>query len=211
MDSRTSGKSNAAGHIVFALVFCFGTAAAPAHTHGPTGTFTDWNWPAVPSNPDGRPGYRSFEHRVTVEIEPQENVGYFWSHQFAFNDGEAGYLGLQTLGRHPDGGERKVAIFSIWNALGASGPGIAQKFGGEGEGYQTLIPYDWKAVRKYRLRVFKSGGPRNGTGWTATVRDETTGIVDVIGTITVPGKWGCRKNIIPGWTFLPVWGLLLRQ
>jgi hypothetical protein len=167
MGSRTSGKRKTAGRLFFAVVFCFGTAAAWAHTHGPTGTFTEWNWPAAPSNPDGRAGYRSFENRVTVQAEPPENVGYFWSHQFAFSDGEPGYLGLQTLGRHPDGGEGKVAIFSIWNALGASGPGIAQKFGGEGEGFQTVIPYDWKAGRKYRLRVFKSGESPKGTGWTA--------------------------------------------
>ena len=200
MGSRTSGKRKTAGRLFFVVVFCFGTAAAWAHTHGPTGTFTEWNWPAAPSNPDGRAGYRSFENRVTVQAEPPENVGYFWSHQFAFSDGEPGYLGLQTLGRHPDGGEGKVAIFSIWNALGASGPGIAQKFGGEGEGFQTVIPYDWKAGRKYRLRVFKSGESPKGTGWTATVRDETTGIVDVIGTITVPKKWGCLGDWSVTWT-----------
>ena len=29
-------------------------AYAADHRHGPTGTYTDWNWPALPVNDDGK-------------------------------------------------------------------------------------------------------------------------------------------------------------
>jgi hypothetical protein len=173
---------------------------AAEHNHAPTGTYTEWTWPAAPENPDGKTGYFSFEHCVTPEIEPDQGVGYFWSHQVAFVHGEAGYFGLQTIGQRPDGSEGKVAIFSIWNALAARGPGIAQRFGGEGVGFQTLIPYDWQAGRKYRLRLFKSGAQRKGTEWTAKVHDESTGVEVEIGTITVSKKWGYLSDWSVMWS-----------
>lgn len=177
-------------------------AVAVAHKHGPTGTFTEWNWPDAPANPDGKVGYRDFHHRLTIEATPDDpEEGYFWSHQVGLKDGETAYFGLQTLGhQRPDGSFGRVAIFSIWEALAARGPGIAQRFGGEGVGFQTLIPYDWQVDRTYALRMFKSGESRRGTEWTGTVRDESTGVVSVIGTITVPKKWGYLDSWSIMWT-----------
>ena len=166
------------------------TSLAAGHEHGPTGTYTEWNWPDPPPNANGKSGYESFEHGLRVDIEPDANVGFFWAHQGSFVDGDTFYLGLQTLGRHPDGAEGKVAIFSVWNAREGSSSGIAQPFSGEGEGFQTLIPYDWRANRKYRLRISRSGQNRKGTEWTSTVRDESSGEEVEIGTITVPKSWG---------------------
>lgn len=172
------------------LALCVGQSRAADHQHGPTGAYTEWHWPEPPPDGDGSPGYKSFELGLTIEREPPADVGYFWSHQVELQDGDTAYFGLQTLGRRPDGSEGKVAIFSIWKALGARGPGIAQPFSGEGEGYQTVIPYAWKPGRMYRLRMFRSGESRRGTEWSATVRDESSGEVSPIGTITVPKKWG---------------------
>src|SRR3954447_23606340 len=86
-----------------------------------TGTYTDWWWPPAPD------GYQSFEWTVTPENDPTPD-GYFWSHQFWLQGGEAGYCGIQTVGTEPTG---KIAIFSIWQAVGAEGPVYAQPFGGE--------------------------------------------------------------------------------
>jgi len=180
------------------LAFWLDAAVAADHQHGPTGTNTEWNWP--PANSAGKPGYRSFEHCLTVEIEPPKGVGYFWAHQAGFINGDTVYLGLQTLGESPDGSTGKVAIFSIWNALSASGPGIARRFSGEGVGFQTLVPYDWRAGQKYRLRVFQSGENRKGTQWTSTVRNEADGKEMEIGTITVPAKWGLLGNWSVMWS-----------
>ena len=182
------------------MVFDSGKIFAAEHNHGPTGTYTDWNWPEAPLNPDGKRGYLGFEHCVTPEVEPARDVGYFWSHQVAFIDGEAAYFGLQTLGRHPDGQEGKVAIFSVWNALSARGPGIAKRFDGEGEGFQTMIPFEWKARHKYQLRMFRSGSNPKGTEWTATVQEEGSGQERVIGRITVPKKWGYLSNWSVMWS-----------
>ena len=77
-----------------------------------TGTYTDWRWPDAPD------GYTSFEWELTPRTDPSPD-GYFWSHQFWLVGGEAGYVGLQTLGSEPTG---KIAIFSIWDAVTADGP-----------------------------------------------------------------------------------------
>ena len=175
-------------------------ASAADHRHGPTGTYTEWNWPQVPVNEDGKEGFLSFEHTLVIELEPEEGVGYFWSHQVSLKKGETAYFGLQTLGRRPDDSEGKVAIFSIWNALGARGPGLAKKFDGEGEGYHVIVPYDWQVGRHYRLRLFKSGSSRKGTEWSAEVIDEATEEASLIGTITVPKKWAYLDNWSVMWS-----------
>lgn len=170
------------------------------HRHGPTGTYTEWIWPDPPAGKGGKTGFLNFEHRLTPEVDPGPDVGYFWAHQVQFVEGDTAYFGLQTLGRHPDGSEGKVAIFSIWNALAARGPGLARPFDGEGEGYQTVIPFDWKANRTYRLRIFQSGGTRLGTEWTATVREDPQGRERVIGTITGPKNWHRLGNWSVMWS-----------
>lgn len=187
---------------LFAGFLGFGAPGAEAagHRHGPTGAYTEWIWPEPPVSAGGRIGYVDFEHGVTPEIDPGPEVGYFWSHQVELVRGETAYFGLQTRGRWPDGREGKVAIFSIWNALAARGPGLARAFDGEGEGYQTMIPFDWKAGRTYRLRMFLSGSSARGTEWTATVREDPAGRERVIGTITVPKKWHRLGNWSVMWS-----------
>lgn len=183
-----------------ALVLALPAAHAADHVHGPTGAYTEWIWPEPPVSPTGRIGYVDFEHRLTPEIDPGSEVGYFWAHQVELVQGDTAYFGLQTRGRRPDGSEGKVAIFSIWNALDARGPGIAQPFGHEGVGYQTLIPFHWKAGRTYRLRMFLSGSSAQGTEWSATVREEPSGRERLIGTITVPKKWHRLGNWSVMWS-----------
>lgn len=184
--------------VLLAMAVSLPLIRAADHTHGPTGTFTEWFWPEPPVSPNGKKGYTSFEHCLTPEVDPDSEVGYFWSHQVGLIDGETAYFGLQTLGRRPDGSEGKVAIFSVWEALAARGPGIAKAFDSEGEGYQTVIPFDWKAGRTYRMRLFLSGSSQKGTEWSATVREEPSGPEQIIGTITVPKKW----NRLGAWSVM---------
>ncbi|MEA2843265.1 MAG: hypothetical protein QOJ69_936 [Actinomycetota bacterium] len=119
---------------------------------------------------------------------------YFWAHQFQLDGGEGGYLGLQTKGNRADGSLGKMAIFSIWDAVEAEGPGPDKsgtvRFTGEGTGWSCRIPYHWVAGDAYRLRVATDGGG----WWAATVADERSGVVSPIGRIRVPGEWrglGC--------------------
>lgn len=147
---------------------------------GPTGTYTYWDWPPVAA------GFSSVEWTVTPLTDPTPD-GYFWSHQFWLVGGPAGYCGLQTLGSAPTG---KIAIFSIWDAMRASGPEFAEPFTGEGDGYSVRIRWPWVVGQEYRLRVFASGTSQ----WAATVDGEP------IGHIEVPAVWGGLANTSVMWT-----------
>ena len=160
----------------------------------PQGTYTEWRWP--PSTSFARTllaGYRSFEHVLVPEVDPGPDSMYFWAHQFRLIGGEGGYLGLQTKGNRVDGSLGKMAIFSIWNALEAAGPGIT-RFSGEGEGWSCRIPYMWEAGRAYGLKVSSIGGG----WWEAKVRDETTGVISQIGGIRVPEHW----RLLDSWSIM---------
>jgi len=144
----------------------------------PSGTYTEWWWPPTPD------GYRSFEHVLVPEIDPGADTTYFWAHQFRLVGGEGGYIGLQTKGNRADGSLGKMAIFSVWNAVGAEGPGVLP-FANEGSGWSARIPYQWVAARPYRLRVWT---PAAGW-WVAAVLDTVTGEEAEIGRIRVPEEW----------------------
>ena len=145
-----------------------------------TGTYTDWHWPAAPR------GYSSFEWELTPRRDPSPD-GYFWSHQFWLVGGEAGYVGLQTQGSDPTG---KIAIFSVWHAVGADGPAFVARFDGEGEGYSVRIPWAWEVDGTYDLRVVAAGAH----GWEAYVRDS------LIGRIEVPSRWQGLRDVSIMWT-----------
>jgi hypothetical protein len=151
----------------------------------PRGTYTEWRWP--PSTSFARTllaGYKSFEHVLVPEVDPGPDSMFFWAHQFRLIGGEGGYLGLQTKGNRVDGSLGKMAIFSIWDAVEAAGPGTT-RFSGEGEGWSCRIPYMWQPGRAYALKVSAIGGG----WWEAKVRDETTGVISQIGGIRVPEHW----------------------
>ncbi len=143
----------------------------------PTGTYTDWYFPAVAS------GYKNLEWDLTVNRDPSPGH-YFYSTQFWFNkddgsvDPAGGYFGLQTRGSNPQG---KIAIFSIWDATDSNGPEVSIPFGGEGEGRSVRITYPWVAGRTYHLRI----APINADGqwWGAWIKDTTTGVQSFVGQI----------------------------
>lgn|GEM_PF-1870900 len=166
----------------------------------PTGTYTDWHWPASPG------GYTSFEWGLEPRTDPSPD-GYFWSHQFWLVGGEAGYLGLQTRGSDPPG---KIAIFSVWKAVAAEGPAVAAPFSGEGEGQTVRIPFAWVVGSAYRLRVTSAGG---GTweawvgpaaaadgGRPTPVDPAPAGGDTLVGRIRVPASWGGLQASSVMWT-----------
>ena len=174
----------------------------PSGSPAPCGTYTHLRWPAPRRRFDG---FESFEWDLTPELDTSQ--GYFWAHQFAFRDSgdpaSGGYLGLQANGSYPPGRPTKVAIFSIWSALDARGTGIAQPFGGEGTGYQTLIRWEWLAGRRYHLRVGAlDGDGHDGCWWVGTVRDTVTGAEEEIGRILVAGSWNKLDTWSVAWTEL---------
>lgn len=162
----------------------------------PQGTYTEWRWP--PSTSFARTllaGYNSFEHVLVPEIDPGPDARYFWAHQFRLIGGEGGYLGLQTQGHLVDGSLDKLAIFSIWNAVEAAGPGTT-RFSGEGDGWSCRVPYQWRPGHAYALKVSAIGGG----WWEAKVRDESTAAITLIGGIRVPGHWRNLDSWSVMWT-----------
>ena len=180
-------------------------AVAPSRSRGrqtPCGTYASLRWPASDAS---FAGFESFEWDVTPELDTSQ--GYFWAHQFALRGSgrpqSGGYVGLQANGAYAPGPPAKVAIFSIWNALDAEGPGVAQPFGGEGTGYQTLIRWAWVAGRRYHLRVGALVPGEDGAPWwVGTVRDAATDTEVEIGRIRVPADWGKLDAWSIAWTEL---------
>lgn len=91
----------------------------------------------------------------------------------------------------------KRAIFSIWNAYGAqcsSVPGaICQPFTGQGDGYQTLIPYNWVVSHHYYVYVYADSPGWLG-GW---VYDQELGTWTLIGAIQVGTNWYIESTAVP--------------
>lgn len=174
--------------LIFGLIGTYLLISTRAATIAPTGTYTDWYWPTT------TPGYQSFEWEVTPKVDPTPD-GYFWAHQFQFNNGDGGYFGLQTQGANPTG---KIAIFSVWQALAAQGPQVATTFGGEGTGYTVRIKYPWVSGQRYRLRVARQ--PVDLNWWGAWVKNVSTGAEAYVGQIKLPQTWKGLGNWSVMWT-----------
>lgn len=159
--------------------------------------YTEWHWPQPPSAPAGHRGFSSFEHVLVPENDPGPDTTYFWAHQFQLEWGQGGYVGLQTKGNRADGSLGKMAIFSLWDATGAEGPGVV-RFGGEGEGWSARLPLLWRAGHRYRMRIEAGEDTAEGRWWAATVADLDEGEDHGIG----------RLRAAPGWQRLSSWSVM---
>ncbi|UTO28016.1 DUF3472 domain-containing protein [Bartonella harrusi] len=103
---------------------------------------------------------------------------YFWANQFAFKNGNNGYIGLQNRGG--------VHFFnySIWKAVGWKS-GQCRFFSHEGSGVQCDIKVSWKIEHQYKLDVSK-----NKNLVTGTITDLTNGTKTIVGVIEVPKTFG---------------------
>jgi hypothetical protein len=131
----------------------------------------------------------NYDIDLQVESDLPETKILFWAHQFGFNNGPGGYIGLQTVE-----GETK-AIFSIWDAL--SGSEGCDTFSGEGTGIRCFIDYDWKTGETYRLRIWAD--PDNHA-WIGAVYNYATNEEVRIGTIFVPEDRGMLSPSSVVWT-----------
>ena len=163
----------------------------------PRGTYTFWHWPAAARGAD------SVEWDLTVLRDPGPTT-YFWAHQWWFQGGDAAYFGLQAHDLRDDGSTGKLAVFSIWSAIGcADNPGCHG--GVEGTGFWTCrLAYEWEAGRTYALRVARRNGdeaerPERGrwwrrerrgpAWWSASITDRRSGAETLVGSIQVPQRW----------------------
>lgn len=139
---------------------------------------------------------------LAVDITPENSDSdfYFFATQAFFKDcsgppDDCGfYTGIQTYGARQ---QAKNAIFSIWGATsGTPGPGATGNlFDGEGTGYSVSLPYNWQLGHTYRTHVYTSQTTSPIGQWSASVKDVTTGIETLIGTINVAAN-GRHDSII---------------
>lgn len=170
------------------LVVCVSVSSMAQAQIRPRQTYSDWLLPNPPSE-----GFSDANSRFHPSNNPIAGPGevdpwYFYSWQFGFVNGDGGYIGIQKDPGLPPAS--KKAIFSIWGANAANcSPvegAICQPFSGEGEGYQTLIPYNWVAGHRFRVRVREVRSDSGGHWWKGDITDLTTGVTKMIGEIRVP-------------------------
>jgi len=159
------------------------TSHLAANTLTP-GHFLDvvYNWPSPVSDA---------EVFITVRDVALPS-SYYWSHFFFLSGSSSSsptslrqaYLGLQT---HSD--SSKTALFSIWNAIAASGSNCSQ-FGGEGVGYNCSINYNFQNGGLYRMRVAQVSSDSTGDWWGAWVQDAFAQVETFIGYIKSPPQSG---------------------
>ena len=136
-----------------------------------------------------------------LEVSPNMywDAGWHWD-----NVPDGGYGGIQSKGILADGTISDLAIFSIWNGLGAipgAGAGCTA-FGGEGIGYSCRIPITLIAGNKYEIS-FGVDTARGPQWWIATISDLTKGTTSVIGSIETNSKIAKATN----WNnFIEYWG-----
>ena len=145
----------------------------------PRGTYTWWRWPAAAA------GASSLAWDLTVLRDPGPTT-YFWAHSWCFQGGDVGYFGLQAHDRRDDGSQGRLAVFSVWSAVGCGdNPGCHP--GVEGSPFWTCrLAYRWRPGRVYRLRV----GQLGAGWWRASVADLAGGAETTVGSIQVPASWG---------------------
>lgn len=181
---RTSLCANA---LIAAIALCLAADSAGAQV-GIQGTYSWWTFQNPPAA-----GFITAESRISPSNVPAAGPGQvppwlYYSWYFTLVDGDGAYIGIQKDPQVPPA--NKKAIFSMWGATAAiCSPvegAICQPFTGEGEGYQTLIPYNWVAGHRYRVRVRQISTGSAGDWWAGQIKDETTGVTTLIGKIRVP-------------------------
>lgn len=192
--NRASRRSHARAAVCACIVAGFASAAFAV---GPQGTYSDWWLPNPPSE-----GFFNLDGFITPANEPavgpgQVQFAYFYSSQFGMVDGDGGYIGLQS------DANGKRAIFSIWGANAASCADVAgaicRPFTGEGDGFQTMVPYAWVPGHRYRTRVWVLDTDASGDWWVGEVADLTDNTAQVVGYIRVPLVYQWLKSYVINW------------
>ncbi len=168
---------------------------------GATDTATEWTWPTPVT---------SMEWEVMVEREVvrgpdgEPTSGYYYTHQFWFQEGVVGFLGIQAEGGYNSevGTEydfTKIAVFWL------SGPPTAGELGdipfprarvlpetAAGVNYLTIhARFDWQVCHVYRFRLAPHSMEPNGDIWYgAWIEDVDSGDVTFLGRMLLPQDIG---------------------
>jgi hypothetical protein len=187
--------------LIVCLAGCSGNGYIPEPPQGnltPGGMAYAWYvWPQISGQ-----GFSNFDVLLTIDVDSSIQSSYYWAHQFAFKNGDGGYIGLQTNGYMQDAWVGKMAIFSIWDALEAEpGPGAScERFTGEGEGWSCRKKYNWVEGHTYCLRIEAYGiDEQENEWWGAWIIDTSTYEEIFLGRIKVPASWQRLDNYSAVW------------
>ena len=132
----------------------------------------------------------SYSLGISLKIlqSPESGASIFWGYQFAFMNGETGFVGLGI------GGTPKVATVGIFDAnnattsnpTGACESGIS--FLKSGNGYQCFIFYDWNLTANYRLQITRVQDSGGGEQWQGSIQDSQNATT-IIGNVIVPSTY----------------------
>ncbi len=183
------------GIAVSILLTAFSVVPASAGQQQWGASYLDWSGALLSSS-----------SKISQVIEPLEISPYtYWEAGWHWdNVPDGGYGGIQSKGNLADGRVSDLAIFSIWNGLGAipgEGAGCTP-FGGEGIGYSCRIPITLVAGNKYEIS-FGVDSARGPQWWTASISDLAKGTKNVIGSIETNSLIAKASN----WNnFIEYWG-----
>lgn len=148
-------------------------------------------WPA---NND----YYNHDHSILSIHDSGPNSNYYYAIQFWINNGQAGYMGLQTdLAGNPQNNQPapnlgKGVNYSIWGATDvrpAPNAGVSDNTDGKA-GCRLFMPYEWQAGTVYRLRLWALEKENGGRWWGCWVLNVATGDEIYLGSIFYPSEEG---------------------
>jgi hypothetical protein len=171
---------------------------------GATETSTDWTW----SRPASGVKWTLMIERDIVRpkgaISPQS--GYYWAHQFSFEQGAVGVLGLQAEGIYePDPTDKSVREYTKMLAFWLSGPPTEAELGdiafpdarvapdtAVGISWLTIhVKFDWQVCHTYEMRVAPDLTEAGGDTWYgAWITDLDTSEKTYIGRMRMPAAQG---------------------
>jgi len=177
----------------------------------PTELATNWTWPeAVPSMQ-----WELMVERDVVDAPATAvpEIGYYYTHQFSFQEGIRGFLGIQAEGGYSAQGYQgdpwtKIAVF--WLAaedaeLGEIAPPNARvgMDTANGVGYLTIhARFDWEVCRIYRFRFGPESELSDGRIWYgAWIEDVEAGVETFLGRMLVPAGAGMLDTLSTSRTY----------
>lgn len=123
------------------------------------------------------PGTPPFGQNIDQQVWiPGKGAKTFWAlvWKWTADRVHGGYIGLQTDAEYAEGQYGDTAIFSLWNATAAEGPGWVEEFGGEGTGWQCRLAFPIRTDCFYRLRLWRLEADPDGQWWGAWIIEETS-------------------------------------
>ncbi len=143
----------------------------------------------------------SYSMSVDLKVikAPESQASIFWGHQFAFMNGEIGYVAFGI------GGNVKIAFVAITNALsgnpynstGNCDGGVP--FSKTGIGWQCYVIYNWRIGANYRLQFSRLADSKGYEQWQGSVYDYSTASNTIMGSLLVPPAYGQLGALSSTW------------